>query len=446
MNILSKPIRLFVLTVLLSMSYNLMAVDAQSIRQEREKAFTDKLQQSQALVQKATSGGDYESALAQIRVVSDDLDRNRTILGDEAYRNYSARISQWHESIQTEYTQYRADRLQQIIEKSRKENEIRTQSQEIERQRKIGELYGQATQQIEAGQKEAAMATLNQVIALEPGNYQARWLLERLGSFTKAATPVMAASSSAPRSLSEVPAEQRQNLANRIAAMPLPAQAPKQTVAVARGMTVNYQDTPISEVISQVRAKTGLNIVANWNELSVVGILEDDPVTMSLQDVTPGTVLRKSLEYISGGKTGRATYKVDDDGIVVIKVASETDDYQFKSHYIADLIETSPMSSMGMGMGGMGGGMGGMGGGMGGMGGYGGRGMMGGRSGGGYGGFGGMGSARVGYGSGGYSSGRRSGYGGFGMSGGYRSENFILNGTLGGGYRTETNNLSIQVE
>ncbi len=124
------------------------------------------------------------------------------------------------------------------------------------------------------------------------------------------------------------------------------------------GMTVAYQDTPLEEVIADLRMQTGLNFVVMWDELDKLGILPDDPVRMQLRQVSPATVLKQALACVSGGKTGAATYRVDDDGIVVIRAAKPGEDMVFKTYYIADLVLENPLMYGGMGMGSGYGGMG----------------------------------------------------------------------------------------
>ncbi len=85
---------------------------------------------------------------------------------------------------------------------------------------------------------------------------------------------------------------------------------------------INYHETPLSEVLYDLRARSGLNIIANWNALAEEGVEQDKSISLELHDVTVKKVLRVILNDLGGGDTylqGFA-YVVDENVITISSI------------------------------------------------------------------------------------------------------------------------------
>src|SRR4051812_40262593 len=77
---------------------------------------------------------------------------------------------------------------------------------------------------------------------------------------------------------------------------------------------VNFNATPLGNVIDFLRDVTGANIAVEWKVLEKAGVKKATPVTVRVKDVT----VAKALELVlseAGGGTVKLRYKVDRDVI-----------------------------------------------------------------------------------------------------------------------------------
>jgi hypothetical protein len=150
---------------------------------------------------------------------------------------------------------------------------------------------------------------------------------------------------------------------------------------------VAFNNTPLSTVMQTFSDQYGIPIVIDANGLDEETITPEEPVSLSVPEISLRSALKLILEPMN------LTYVIQDE---VMRITNKKNSANVVRVYpVGDLVVPvmnlggGMMGGMGGGMGGMGGGMGGMGGGMGGMGG--GMGGMGGGMGGMGGGMGGMG-------------------------------------------------------
>jgi hypothetical protein len=163
-------------------------------------------------------------------------------------------------------------------------------------------------------------------------------------------------------------------------------------------VTMEFVETPLSDVIDFLKDYTGVNIVLDKPALEEEGINSDTPVSIHVQSIA----LKSALKILLGQYN--LTFLIKDDVLQITSKVNADNELIHKVYPVADLV--IPVGGMGGGM--MGGMMGGGGGGM--MGG-GGGGMMGG------GGMGGGGGGMMGGGGGGFGM-RNVGNGGQGGAGG----------------------------
>jgi Flp pilus assembly secretin CpaC len=84
--------------------------------------------------------------------------------------------------------------------------------------------------------------------------------------------------------------------------------------------SVRFADNSFADVVRFIGDLTQLNIDVDWTSLEAVGIRRDSPVSLSLSNVTPKTVLDRVVKKVGDGGLGGADWAIYD-GIVT--VASE---------------------------------------------------------------------------------------------------------------------------
>lgn len=77
---------------------------------------------------------------------------------------------------------------------------------------------------------------------------------------------------------------------------------------------LHASETPVAEVVEELRRQTGAKVVVDWDELATYGIGRNEPVWAELNDVPLGVALR---EVFDGIVLTPVTYNLTADGIVV---------------------------------------------------------------------------------------------------------------------------------
>ena len=102
--------------------------------------------------------------------------------------------------------------------------------------------------------------------------------------------------------------------------------------ALKRGISFDFQDTPLTEVLRWLRDRTDVDILLDPVSMQVAGIDLNQPVTLSLQQVTLKSALRLLLEPV--GLTVRATDKA-----LVISQQNESK-LETRIYGVSDLVAT----------------------------------------------------------------------------------------------------------
>jgi general secretion pathway protein D len=342
----------------------------------------------------------YESIMSEIEA----LEKN---LNAEYERNDQVRAREQRDEIQST----ERDRNRQTSER---------------RSRRIDALMNEALQLRKDRELKKSIAVLEQVVALDPRNDRARWMIDDLSDVYQIHRQA--------KSRDTMYREQQALLVDTEEAK-IPwhelIQYPQDWIEITSGpdrvtsgrerlsaedrqlhakldssIPINIEDTTFEEVIDEFATNQGTNITVIWNDLEAVGIDRDLPVTLQFpSEVTFKKALKEVLDQVGGGDV-ELGYVVADG---VIKIATQTlldKDTYVDVYPIEDLLLSVPDfegprvdvtgGDAGGGGGGGGGGIGGGGGGGGFGGGGGGIGGGGGGVGGGGGGFGGGGGGGIG--------------------------------------------------
>src|SRR4030095_8596308 len=95
---------------------------------------------------------------------------------------------------------------------------------------------------------------------------------------------------------------------------------------------LNFQNTPLKQVLDDLRAYHGLPIYVDEKALEEHGISMNRPVTFKLEQVALKSALRLLLKNVG------ATYKIAEDCLQITTVDEARGALTLSTHYVADLI------------------------------------------------------------------------------------------------------------
>lgn len=107
---------------------------------------------------------------------------------------------------------------------------------------------------------------------------------------------------------------------------------------------IRYDDTPLAEVIADLRRRTGLNIDVNWKSLAEVGIDKDTPVSLEAKGITVAKALDMLMRNLSGDRDRfERTYWVVDEGVVTLATGTALNtEMRTKVLDVSDLLMVIP--------------------------------------------------------------------------------------------------------
>jgi hypothetical protein len=114
--------------------------------------------------------------------------------------------------------------------------------------------------------------------------------------------------------------------------------------APAAGKDLNFDNTPMSDVLNYVRDLAGVNFTVNWKSLEESGVTKETQITVQAKDISFARLLDLVLEQVNAGKDrmGRV-YWVVDDGVVTIATGSAlNNDMITKVVDVSDLLVLVP--------------------------------------------------------------------------------------------------------
>jgi general secretion pathway protein D len=300
----------------------------------------------------------YRDTEGQIRkaVLAENFDEARRLLDFarqtvELNRRYASPPSQYEDLLAqaVELERFVADEEREFQEREiqKKQQEIAQQEDErvarirMTKARQVEQLMQQATELRKERRYDDAVQVLKQVLAIEPDNSQAAWMKDTIEDFAIGARDreiISTRESEAqdayvqndeamipwhkdimyPKNWPEISArrtgieEAGESDATRSARRKLQSVAPE----------LKFEAQRFEDVIDQLRALTGLNIVPNWAALGASAIEKDVEVNLKpLQNVKYEKALQLILDQVGGGETELA-FEIDDG---VIRVSTKED-------------------------------------------------------------------------------------------------------------------------
>ncbi len=107
---------------------------------------------------------------------------------------------------------------------------------------------------------------------------------------------------------------------------------------------IEFDKTPLRDVIGFVRDLTGINIHVNWRALEAVGIGKQTPVTINVSNVSSGRLLTLITDYVSAGRTRYdRIYWIIDEGVVEISTGTTLNSkFKTRVYDVSDLLAVVP--------------------------------------------------------------------------------------------------------
>ena len=231
----------------------------------------------------------------------------------------------------------------------------------IQRRQQINELMKQALSYYKRLQYAQALDTLNQIVAIDPLNYSARFMRRQVQNqiiynkynhYRKEKSyqtqeqelsdeeniipydnllvyprdwPELSRMRKAEQSSSESSADTqvRKRLAESVP-------------------TISVQQQPFSDVVNLLRRETGANIVVNWNALANAGVQKQTPISLQLSNVPFEKILSLVLQEAAGSGGTPLAYSIDQ-GVITISTKSQlAQQMVIRLYNISDLLVQAP--------------------------------------------------------------------------------------------------------
>ena len=261
---------------------------------------------------------------------------------------------------------------EQVEEEQKRANTIAKKTlraAEQERQGRVKELFFQGATLMRQRKYELALDRFRQILAIDPNNQSARefatamqdmvWFLqaqslepekdlaiqEALQNIGKTAIPHDPDEGITFGDDWEELTIRRKDYGN--IAQDSPENVEARTLLKVKHPRFEYPEWTLTEVIDDIREKSGLNIQVNWNSLEYAGIDREQEVTLQLKNVSVERALKSILDNLSssagayGDDYGYGTTIAFglQDGIVVIANSEDlARDYYPVAHDISDLL------------------------------------------------------------------------------------------------------------
>jgi len=263
------------------------------------------------------------------RVAADPVSKHEALLHDaQALEGY----------VDQEERLFNEGEVMRQREEARRENQDRVQRIEENKEKRIGALMSQALQHRKDRDFAAAANVLRQVLAVDPRNDTARWMLESLEDQQAYAEQ---------RELHDEFRRQSQNVLidvertkipwwqeitypkNWLEIISRPTRMPpgsetrgidaKLQSRLDKPVRIDFQGTPFKDAVQMLAEAGDANISVSWNSLVGAAVRPDTPVNLTLANpISLGTALREVLDNVNGSNVELGVLPVDG----VIKIAS----------------------------------------------------------------------------------------------------------------------------
>ena len=300
-------------------------------RQQVLAEYNNDLQRAKkALAEADTSNARNLVASANLRI-----NAGRSVLSEPEFEGFSSDVRTLRAQIDTEENRISAEQARVREEELQKQSRIASQQAQSVKEQKISEAVDRVRAlQVEMKYQEALQVT-EQILFLDPINPTGLLLKDiltdmivysqynslREKSIKGTADLVIDNSEAliAPNSMIEY-GSNWPRISQR-GDNPAFSDSPEDRRVLAtmqsRRIPVNFNETPLANVLDFIKAVTLLNVDTDWQSLEEVGINRETPVTLNLTNVTVETALSRVIERVSPDQFSGAAWSITD-GVLTV--------------------------------------------------------------------------------------------------------------------------------
>jgi Flp pilus assembly secretin CpaC/tetratricopeptide (TPR) repeat protein len=275
------------------------------------------------------------------------------------YENLRADFEALRHDVADAQRVYEASEVARVRAEVEQQRNVRKEEIEANRQREIDSLMNQAKEHRMNGDLESAIGVLKQVLAMDPNNMPARWLLDSMEedrNFRKqrelhSVKAFETLKTLVDVELSKIPWSETvtypKDWPERISRPE--RNRPGSTVrdsllssALEKHVPVDFPNQPFGQVIEALVDTHNLNIIVDWNDLKLAGIDADVPISLRLpREVTLKKVLTEVLDQAGGGVVDLG-YDIHE-GVISVATQKRLDNRTYTAVYdISDLLMEVP--------------------------------------------------------------------------------------------------------
>lgn len=334
-----------------------LAEEHELLWQQAAKTYRD----TESKIRKAVLAEDFDEARRLLDFAKQTLEMNRRYASPpsryEDLRTQASELEKFVDDEQRDFDEREIQKKHQEIEQQEAERTNRIRSTKL---RQVEQLMQQAAELRKERRYDDAIQVLKQVLAIDPENNQAAWMKDTIEDFSVANRDRFLIDAKHaqvqdlllendetiipwhkdvmyPKNWPEIASrrtgseESAESDSTRVARKKLQAVAPE----------LAFEAKRFEDVIENLRALTGLNIVPNWAALSAAAIEKEAEVNLKLQGVKYEKALQLILNAVGAGETELA-YEIDD-GVVTVSTKEDLSRNKVTRVYnVQDLIITVP--------------------------------------------------------------------------------------------------------
>jgi general secretion pathway protein D len=332
-------------------------------KQQADLEFERAMRRSREADAGADSASEFDSAEEYARVARNTIESNKSLFTAEEYEQRIAEADQQLEYIARKREKWSRQKAQEELDELNRLQRQREMREAEQRQRKVETLKQRVRSLEKKQQYETALATVDQILQLDPESKWAVWRKDWLQTLTvvedqdaighQAARQEQKVILDVLRSnipwhqLLRFPRDWAELTARRMGAQAAAGGESERDRAVRRQMQetvlqkVDFDGIAFSDVVDFLREVSGLNIYVNWNSLQTVGIDQSVPVNVNLTNVSFEKVLTTVLDDV-GGVAAQLGYVIDE-GVITVSTQEDLSRKTVTRVYdILDLIHPVP--------------------------------------------------------------------------------------------------------
>jgi len=294
----------------------------QRVQQSYTKAVVN---EAVAKAQDYASKGEFAYAKDEISRASAVVERNKMLLGDEDYKQYTATLEQLTKDINARQSEIERQKAEQSRAEAQSAQEKLRAQQAADKQKRIQDLLARATEYQEQQRYEEALAQIETLLAIDPTSREGAINKQMLQDIINLRTQLEikreigrqeeavftdvqrsmiphADLMTYPRNWQDISAKRKATVITGLSQADSDVYKQLETLVDLSALT---PDTPFNEAIEIIRNSVDppLKIIVLWNDLSDNAYIEQDaPIGMQgFAGVPVGETLRIMLTSISGG-------------------------------------------------------------------------------------------------------------------------------------------------